>query len=212
MEKMDIKVDDLLEGTMNKILEAGDTASFERARCTVNLLGETVRVYAKVTDCDSGDYCGGIIEFECGDCFGTITSRQTCFNDQIEELETNDAEKTPAVKEICENSREFVSAVLCAVQEASLAYPVGRWDVYDCWQEFDGFIEWNVDNLVCENGTYECDVSVNANEPTFHAKIDRYGSLTVSYEGEKIPVEYSSSARDLEDSIYKEADKLENAE
>ena len=58
MEKMDIKVDDLLEGTMNKILEAGDTASFERARCTVNLLGETVSVYAKVTDCDSGDYCG----------------------------------------------------------------------------------------------------------------------------------------------------------
>ena len=46
MEKMDIKVDDLLEGTMNKILEAGDTASFERARCTVNLLGETVSVYA----------------------------------------------------------------------------------------------------------------------------------------------------------------------
>lgn len=212
MEKMDIKGDDLLEGTMNKILEAGDTASFERARCTVNLLGETVSVYAKVTDCDSGDYCGGIVEFECGDCFGTITSRQTCFNEQIEELEMNDAERTPAVNEICENSREFVSAILCAVQEASRAYPAGRWDVYDCWREFDGFIEWNIDNLVCENGTYECDVSVNANEPTFHAKIDRYGSLTVSYEGEKIPVEYSSSARDLEDSIYKEADKLENAE
>ena len=50
MKKMDIKVDELLEGTMNKILEAGDTASFERARCTVNLLGETVSVYAKVTD------------------------------------------------------------------------------------------------------------------------------------------------------------------
>ena len=123
MEKMDIKVDDLLEGTMNKILEAGDTASFERARCTVNLLGETVSVYAKVTDCDSGDYCGGIVEFECGDCFGTITSRQTCFNEQIEELEMNDAERTPAVNEICENSREFVSAILCAVQEASRAYP-----------------------------------------------------------------------------------------
>ena len=151
MEKMNIKVDDLLEGTMNKILEAGDTASFERARCTVNLLGETVSVYAKVTDCDSGEYCGGIVEFECGDCFGTITSRQTCFNDQIEELETNDAEQTPAVKEICENSREFVRDVLSAVQEASLACPAGRWDVYDCWREFDGFIEWNIDNLVCEN-------------------------------------------------------------
>ena len=72
MKKMDIKVDELLEGTMNKILEAGDTASFERARCTVKLLGETVSVYAKVTDCDSGDYCGGIVEFACGDCFGTI--------------------------------------------------------------------------------------------------------------------------------------------
>lgn len=212
MENMDIKVDDLLEGTMNKILEAGDMASFERARCTVKLLGETVSVYAKVTDCDSGEYCGGIVEFECGDCFGTITSRQTCFNEQIEELETNDAEKTPAVKEICENSKEFVSAVLYAVQEASLACPAGRWDVYDCWQEFDGYIEWHINNLTCKNGTYECDASVNSNEPVFHAKIDQYGNLTVSYEGEEIPVEYSCSARELKDIICKEAEKLENAE
>ena len=207
-----IKVDRLLDGTMNKILEAGDTPSFERARCTVKLYGETVSVYAKVTDCDSGDYCGGIIEFESGDCFGTITCRQNCYGERTEKLEVNDAEQTPAVKKICENGSKFVMDVLSAVQEASLACPAGRWDVYDGWREVDGFIQWDIDNLACENGAYECDATVNGNEPVFHAKIDWYGNLTVSHEGEEIPVEDYCSARDLKDAIYREGEKLENEE
>ena len=212
MEKIEIKVDELLDGTMNKILEAGDTASFERARCTVKLLGETVRVYAKITDCDSGEYCGGIVEFETGDCYGTIISRRDCFGEKIEKLEAYGELNTPVASEICQNGDEFACDVIKAVEEASLAFPAGRWDVYDCWREFDGYINWNIDNLTCENGIYECDAAVNTNEPIFHAKLDQFGNLAVFYEGGELPVECSCAADDLEKAIYEEAQKLENAE
>lgn len=212
MEKMNIKVDELLDGTMTGGVEVGDVASFERARCTVNLLGETVSVFAKITDCDSGKYCGGVVEFETGGCYGAITSRRDCFGEKTDKLEVNGVPNTPAVREICEHGDEFVYDIIKAVEEASLANPAGRWDVYDSWREFDGFIEWFIDNLTCENGTYECNATINSNEPTFHARIDQHGNLTVSYGGEEIPVEYSLAAQDLEDTIYKEAEKLGNAE
>ena len=103
MEKMNIKVEAVNAGNYEGDYTPGKPLTLADAQCTVELLGETVSVQVHVTDCDEMDFSGSIIEFESGDCYGTIENRPNSKEggcDWTHELYVNDEPKTPAIKEI----------------------------------------------------------------------------------------------------------------
>lgn len=175
MEKMNIKVDAVSAGNYEGDYTPGNPLTLADAQCTVELMGETVSVQVYVTDCDGMDFSGSIIEFESGDCYGTIENRPNSKEDGCDwthELYVNDEPKSPAIKEICENSDDFVDEVLGAVEKESIKDPIMRWGYLRCVREYYYVpLDCVVENLVFgEENPVECDFSFD-DALTYHAEL-----------------------------------------